>query len=183
MLKKNLRHLFVLVCVDNKRITGQLPDFVDRVPLVFTVDHRILTDDAVGSFIDNVARYFSGTYSSVGQPTSVSEVKDLGGGSRTDTLGTAIEDVDDVTAWSSMEMGSRGISDKFSFLETTSSVCSHNFLELDAPQQSIYTPPDDGNNSEASGGAQRGGDRSLEHLKAQRDSDIQSFMPPRAPIP
>ena len=189
ILQKNLRHLFVLVCVDNKRAAVQLPDFVDRVPLVFTVDRRILTDDAVQAFIDNMAQYFSGAYphsshhAQQQHPSEREAMHSVDGGG---------DGLSDVPAWSSMEMGARGISDKFSFLESSdaSMTYTHNFVDVNAPLPAIFTPPDESDNSKQGGGGgggnrgigTRGGGASLESIKAQRDNDMKAYLPPRAPI-
>jgi len=175
---KNLRHLFVLVCVDKR---GQeLPEFVDRVPLVFTVDRRILTDSAVKAFIENIALLLTGTYScsaSENRPEAASELAP--GHVRTADQGPE-QPEDDVSAWSVTEMGARSISDRFSFLEGNDTlIYSHNFVDINMPSQSIDAPPDE---SGGSGKGSKQGGRSLESLQAQRDNDMKSFMPPRQPV-
>jgi hypothetical protein len=123
ILQKNLRHLFVLVCTD-LRAASLLPDFVDRVPLVFTVDRRILTDAAVQAFVDNMAQYFSGMYTPLStrqedshshpQPSSAPQQRQQQ------------DPTDQIAAWSVHEMGAKGISDKFSFLDSADAfACSH----------------------------------------------------------
>lgn len=50
---RGTRAMFVLVCVDRRQ--QQLPEFVDRVPLIYTNDHKILTDESVSGFIQRIA--------------------------------------------------------------------------------------------------------------------------------
>lgn len=173
IVKRGLRDMFVLVCVDKRATGSQLPDFVDRVPMVFTVDRRVLVDDAVSAFIESLSE-FAGS----------ARHHDL----RVDAGG------DDITPWSTLEMGSRGISDKFSFLDGTamdaSSLYSHNFVDVNTnPSIVTVEEPSTGGGG---GGAPAGGryngsqqqqhqQQSLEALQAMRDNDIKPFMPPRAP--
>jgi hypothetical protein len=172
IIKKDLKEMFVLVCVDKRNI--QLPDFVDRVPLIFTMDRRMLVDDAVSAFIDGVAEYIA----TVTRSSS--------------TLATAQPD-DDVSAWSTLEMGSRGISDRFSFLEGGSEcpLYSHNFVDVNH-NPTITTVVDDGakeNNNRDGHNNTNGGSNSvgysqsasLESLQAMRDNDLKPYMPAKAP--
>jgi hypothetical protein len=43
----------VLVCVDNSKY--KLPDFVDRVPIIYTTDGDILYDDYVSQFLESAS--------------------------------------------------------------------------------------------------------------------------------
>ena len=51
MTRKNMRARFVMVCVDDNRY--QIPTFVDRVPLILTIDRKLLSDDDVFSFFES----------------------------------------------------------------------------------------------------------------------------------
>ena len=178
VVQKGLRHLFVLVCVD-KRSALQLPDFVDRVPLIFTIDRRVLSDDAVGAFVDNLATYFSGIYYSSSDKTSDSSTPAPDEHQHATGDGT-------IAAWSP---ASASISDTFSFLTGASDATLHNFVDVNGPMQPIVTPPDDGVNASSSSPAgaaalsTRSRSVSLENLKAQRDNDMQAYFSPRAPLP
>jgi hypothetical protein len=48
--KKNIRNDFVLVCVDNR--TSNLPSFVDRVPLIFSITTEVIVDEGIQKYID-----------------------------------------------------------------------------------------------------------------------------------
>jgi hypothetical protein len=204
ILSKSLRHMFVLVCVDKR--TSELPEFVDRVPLVFTVDRRVLTDDAVAAFVDNLALYHTGAFSSSAQYSNITDRStnqsqqglnlDGNNGSTSNNNNSPSNpnsnDEEDVCAWSTMEMGSRNISDKFSFLECTDAMAySHNFVDINGTgQPMINTPPADKNSKQRSGqgqnqgqgeGSGKGSGVTLESLQAQRDSDMKVFFSSRPP--
>ena len=190
VVQKGLRHLFVLVCVD-KRSALQLPDFVDRVPLIFTIDRRVLSDDAVGAFIDNLATYCSGIYSSssnsIEQPGSAAQQHHGNDSNNANGSGGAAAD-GEIAAWSA---ASASISDTFSLLTGASDASLHNFVDVSGPMQSIVTPPDDGVHANAAAADSRAASNtragskslSLENFKAQRDSDMHNYFPPRAPLP
>ena len=48
---RDLRSAFALLCIDDAEVRRRLPAYVDRVPLAFTPDRRILADDALLSYI------------------------------------------------------------------------------------------------------------------------------------
>lgn len=50
--KKNLKHEFMLVCVDNDRY--RLPEFVDRVPLIFTRTKHVLVDQSIQDYLQEI---------------------------------------------------------------------------------------------------------------------------------
>jgi hypothetical protein len=50
LTKKNLRHFFVLICVDS---LPNIPKFVDRVPLIY-VNNEVVVDDAIDGFIEKL---------------------------------------------------------------------------------------------------------------------------------
>lgn len=52
IIKRNIRDLFVLVCVDQNRYT--LPPFVDRVPLIVTPQKEIITDESLSKYIEEL---------------------------------------------------------------------------------------------------------------------------------
>lgn len=54
--KKTIRNDFVLVCVDNR--ASNLPSFVDRVPLIFTVNTEVIIDEGIKKYFDT--KYPSG---------------------------------------------------------------------------------------------------------------------------
>ena len=109
---RDLRGFFVIVCVDKRSI--QLPDFVDRVPLVYTIDRRVLTDEAVDAFIDTLAQQ----------------------------VAARAPPPEDVSPWSVIEMGG-GLSDVFSFLECgDGGGYAHNFADVHH-NQTIPTPDED----------------------------------------
>lgn len=51
MTQHNLKPLFLHVCVDNPRY--RLPDFVDRVPLIYTKTQHVLTDQSITDYLDD----------------------------------------------------------------------------------------------------------------------------------
>jgi len=140
-----IRELFILVCIDAR--TDQLPDFVDRVPLVLTLDRRVLTDDAAFAFAAGLAA-----------------VAPAGTGGTEDAA---------VSPWSTVEMGSRGLSDKFSFLEHDAGY-GHNFVDVSS-NPTIHTP------DESPGKPSK--TPSLESYIAMRDNDIKPFLGQRASPP
>ncbi len=153
----------MIVCVDKRGI--QLPDFVDRVPLIYTIDRRVLTDEAVDAFIDTLSKQVSAR-----EPAN-----------------------DDVSPWSTIEMGCKGgrgggMSDMFSFLECgDGGGYAHNFADVHH-NQTIPTPEEDSsgggsNKHDTKSRSQRnGGQASLETFMAMRDNDLKPYMPPRAPV-
>jgi len=57
--KRNIRDLFVLICVDQNRYN--IPSFVDRVPLIVTTQKQIVTDDDVLTFITELHKHHGST--------------------------------------------------------------------------------------------------------------------------
>lgn len=176
-----LRDLFVLVCVDRRT---QLPDFVDRVPLIYTLDGQALADDAVAAFVGRLADYLRPARDAAGSQQARADDQQH---ATAPTGGAAAEDV---SPWSNVEMGSKGgISDKFSFLEDASGASPyvHNFVDVNN-HPTIFTPPDASQDSGNSASKQKnnrhcGGDSlSLEKFMSQRDNDLQPYMPPRPQI-
>jgi hypothetical protein len=53
IIKKNIKANFVLVCVDNTKY--RLPDFVDRVPIIYTSTGDILYDDILFKYVESSA--------------------------------------------------------------------------------------------------------------------------------
>ena len=49
--KKGIKNAFMLVCVDNKRYN--LPSFVDRVPIIYTVKEELIYDDNITKYIES----------------------------------------------------------------------------------------------------------------------------------
>ena len=66
--RNNLRPAFVMVCVDHGR--AQLPDFVDRVPMVLTADRRLLADEALQAFLAAVSAPQLGEPAAAGGPAA-----------------------------------------------------------------------------------------------------------------
>jgi hypothetical protein len=50
MVKKNVKNEFMLVCVDNSKF--QLPQFVDRVPIIYTKHDELIYDDNILKYIE-----------------------------------------------------------------------------------------------------------------------------------
>ena len=151
---RGTRAMFVLVCVDRRQ--QQLPNFVDRVPIIYTNDSKVLSDDSVMAFIERLAEQ------------------------------TNVASDDEVVPWT-MTVGS-GICKSFSFLETSEGVYGPNYSDVNA-QHSIYTPNDDKekNAKQDSLSGQFGNSvssttsmsTSMESLMAQRDDDVNRYLPPR----
>lgn len=81
--KKNIRDKFMFVCVDNRSLS--LPPFVDRVPMMLTVNKNVLCEDQMMEYIESLC------------PPVETELKPftLGGNSKymfTDSFGTLEED-------------------------------------------------------------------------------------------
>lgn len=83
--KKNIREKFMFVCVDNRSLA--LPPFVDRVPMLMTVNKQVLCEDEMMSYIELLC------------PAAEVELKPFalvsGGGSKymfTDTFGSLEEE-------------------------------------------------------------------------------------------
>lgn len=49
--KRNLKDMFILVCVDNTNL--KLPTFVDRVPLICTTRKQIFMDESLMDFLNS----------------------------------------------------------------------------------------------------------------------------------
>jgi hypothetical protein len=181
----SLRDMFVMVCVDRRNIG--LPDFVDRVPLVFTLDRRVLVDDAVRGFVKSLSDYVAtsmGLNNNMSNITTPAPSATPGNNAGSPPSGAG---GGDVSPWSTLEMGSRGISDMFSFLQPGSdeTTCySHNFVDVESNPR-IMTPEDDPdgphNNNNHSNTRSRGGGggTSLETLQAMRDEEFNKYLPPR----
>lgn len=54
MVKKNVKNEFMLVCVDNSKF--QLPQFVDRVPIIYTKRDELIYDDSIIKYIEELAQ-------------------------------------------------------------------------------------------------------------------------------
>ena len=54
MVKKNVKNDFMLVCVDNSKF--QLPQFVDRVPIIFTKRDELIYDDSIIKYIEETSQ-------------------------------------------------------------------------------------------------------------------------------
>ena len=50
IVKKNAKQEFVLVCVDSNKY--QLPNFVDRVPLIYTKNDEMVYDDSIIKYLE-----------------------------------------------------------------------------------------------------------------------------------
>jgi hypothetical protein len=50
--KKNLKDIFVFICIEKTQ--QQLPHFVDRVPLIYTSQRSVVTDESLFSFIESI---------------------------------------------------------------------------------------------------------------------------------
>lgn len=50
IVKKNAKPDFVVICVDNNRY--QLPNFVDKVPLIYTKNDEIVYDDSIIKYLE-----------------------------------------------------------------------------------------------------------------------------------
>lgn len=53
LVRKNIKDNFLFVCVDNNKY--QLPNFVDRVPLLFTTSKHVLVDQSIMDYIEEVS--------------------------------------------------------------------------------------------------------------------------------
>ena len=53
LTKRGLKPEFVMVCVDQSR--GQIPHFVTAVPTILTTDRRIMTDEWVMEYVEEMA--------------------------------------------------------------------------------------------------------------------------------
>lgn len=51
IMQKNLKNEFILIDVNNPKVRGSLPPFVDRVPLICTKYKNVLIDDDIIRFI------------------------------------------------------------------------------------------------------------------------------------
>lgn len=51
LVKNNLNEQFMNVCVDNKNL--KLPSFVDRVPLVYTTNKKLVADEEIMKYIQS----------------------------------------------------------------------------------------------------------------------------------
>lgn len=52
IIRKNVTPEFMLVCIDSNKYS--LPSFVDRVPLIFTKEGRVLMDDDIIRYLDEL---------------------------------------------------------------------------------------------------------------------------------
>lgn len=50
--KKNIRDMFVNICIDNPKFKTSIPNFVDRVPLILTTENEIVIDDNIEIFLN-----------------------------------------------------------------------------------------------------------------------------------
>lgn len=57
--KKNIRHLFLLVCVDGQRYN--IPPFVNRVPMIFTTQKQLYADQGVVAFLEDIEMSMAAT--------------------------------------------------------------------------------------------------------------------------
>lgn len=52
--KRNVKHLFVFVCVDDNRYT--LPKVVDRVPMIITMNKAVVSDESLLKFVNTLTQ-------------------------------------------------------------------------------------------------------------------------------
>lgn len=53
LIRKNMKQAFMTVCVDTNKY--KLPDFIDRVPLIYTRNGEVLYDETIVQYIEAVA--------------------------------------------------------------------------------------------------------------------------------
>jgi hypothetical protein len=53
LIKKNIKQNFVLICVDSSKY--KLPDFVDRVPIIYTHNGEVLYDETIVKYIEAIS--------------------------------------------------------------------------------------------------------------------------------
>lgn len=53
LVRKNMKEQFLFVCVDANKY--QLPDFVDRVPLLYTKSKHVLVDQSIMDYIEDIS--------------------------------------------------------------------------------------------------------------------------------
>lgn len=52
IVKKNVKHMFLLVSVDDTSRRYTLPPVVDRVPMIITADKQVISDDGLAPFVN-----------------------------------------------------------------------------------------------------------------------------------
>ena len=189
------RDLFTLVCVDHRM--GKLPSFVDRVPMVLTSDGKVLADDAVHAFVTYVAQL---SQQAQGYQQQAQGYQQQAPGYQQQAPGyqqqaqqaqyeqaqyqqQQLPEAAEPQDWTA-ELGSRGISDRFSFLDGTSSTLTpfeQPVGQNGQAQQQLRQLEPPLPTTRASEDRRASSAQSLETLQAMRDHDIMPFRPPRAP--
>lgn len=54
--KKNIRNLFMTICIDNPKFQSSIPAFVDRVPFILTNNQEIVIDDNIQLFLEIISK-------------------------------------------------------------------------------------------------------------------------------
>ena len=52
LIKKNIKQDFMMVCVDNNKYN--IPSFVDRVPILYTKNDEIISDETIINYIESL---------------------------------------------------------------------------------------------------------------------------------
>ncbi len=86
IVKRGLRDRFTFVCVE--AYSDKLPSFVDCVPLLYTTNHEVLTDDDLVFFVDNLR-----TPAAVPQPSRLPTAA-----ASTDSVGDSFDGFDGLAA-------------------------------------------------------------------------------------
>lgn len=53
IIKKNIKQYFVHICVDSSKY--KLPEFIDRVPIIYTHNGEVLYDETIVKYIESVS--------------------------------------------------------------------------------------------------------------------------------
>lgn len=144
LTKYNMRNIFHIVSIDDENIN--LPQCVDRVPMLITKQKSILADDNLFSYINNIIKKIieeNNKKALVQKETVVSEY--------------------------SQELNN-GFSDNYSYLDTENKPHAHTFSYLDHSNFKIETPDD----SNFSSNKKRGDSSDYEKLLAEREKEVYS---------
>ena len=176
---RDMRSSFALVCIDG--IRDRLPAYVDRVPMVFTPDRRLMAEDELFAYISGAG----------GEPFAAGG----GGGTVFSWLGDDENGTSGEGGWHRGASGSM-----FLALEGSSSDAAWHGQHIDPPpddenmQQNAQADPGPGRGMMVSshqqgvpermmpfghhGGSSSGGG-SLESIEAIRQQELQSWAPPK----
>ena len=171
LTKKNIRSLFVLICIDENR--KNIPSCVDRVPLVITSSQAVFIEDDIPKFITMLNQITNNNNNNQNSSNSQQFIGHGNGDQRNMVNGNSPppqtqNDETGIIGYSEIEMNNK-YSNNFSYLgDEEDKNVAHTFATVDHDFKIHYVEE---NNSNGNNGNATSDPNMLDKIKAQRDRD------------